>query len=217
MSGKPNNIFWWVFGAHAGAIFLALIIPLIQGWIHPRPQEIVQFVEFVSEPGTAAESPILVTAPPPVKQPVVEAPKPEPAPAPEKPKWKPAKVIRQNKRVTPRPVKTQPTQKRISASDIQKALGAAGTVSPFAAYYNTVKQRMYGVWQVPVAAPIGLSAQGVITIGADGAVSNRRLLRPSGNAAFDQSIQKALNTVQRLPAPPANLPSRTITIEFAPQ
>jgi len=78
-------------------------------------------------------------------------------------------------------------------------------------------QRMYGVWQVPVGAPIGLSAVGSINISANGSVSNRKLIRSSGDTAFDQSVQKALNTINRLPAPPADLVNRPITITFEPQ
>ncbi len=209
MQGKPNKLFWWVFGIHAAVIGGLFIAPLF----HRRPKEIVHFVEFVSESVSepAAESPAPV-------EPVVEAPKPAPIPEPEpeKPKWKPAKVIRQDKRVTKEPAKpTRTTRPQPDLRKIKKAL--SGTVSPFAAYYTVVRERMYGVWQVPVGVAYGLSAQASITLGADGTVSNRQLTRPSGNSAFDQSVQSALNTVNRLPRPPADLPSRTITIEFEPQ
>jgi len=94
---------------------------------------------------------------------------------------------------------------------------SAGTLNEFAAYYQTIFARFYAVWQVPIGTAYGLSAQASITVGTDGAISNRRLTRPSGDAAFDQSVQDALNTVNRLPAPPANLPSRILTIDFVPQ
>ncbi|MBI9020824.1 MAG: hypothetical protein JEZ10_06175, partial [Verrucomicrobia bacterium] len=80
MQKHPDKIFWWVFGTHATAIFLLLIIPLIKGCFHPRPKEIVSFVEFVSEAPAAAQpvaEPQPVSRPEPVaKQPVVEPPKP---------------------------------------------------------------------------------------------------------------------------------------------
>ena len=201
MQRKPNKLFWWVFGIHAAVIGGLLIAPLF----HRRPKEIVHFVEFVSEPADTTVAP----AP-------AEPEKPAVKPIPEKPKWKPAKVIRQDKRITREPAKPTPTPRpKPDLSAIKKTL--SGTVSPFSAYYTAVRERMYSVWQVPVGAAYGLTAQASITVGADGTVSNRQLIRPSGNSAFDQSVQGALNTVNRLPRPPADLPSRTITIEFAPQ
>ncbi len=219
MQGKPNKLFWWVFGVHAAVIGGLLTAPLF----HRRPKEIVHFVEFVSEP--APEQPVEIPVPveePIIKKEVVNLPTPtNRVQKVEKPKWKPAKVVRQDKRVTKepqKPVPVTPAPKRITPTDIQNALGSGGgTVSPFAAYYTAVRERMYAVWQVPVGAAYGLSARASITVGTDGAVSNSQLIRPSGNSAFDQSVQSALNTVNRLPRPPVDLPSRTITIEFAPQ
>jgi protein TonB len=157
-----------------------------------------------------------VTQPaPPVQKP---APIPEPVkptPIPEKPKWKPAKVVRQNKRVAPKTTPT-PTPVKPNLSSLQKAF-KGGTFNPHATYYNTVRSRIYGLWQVPVAAPFGLSAEGSITLSASGSVSARRLTRRSGNTAFDESAQSALNKLTSLPPPPADLPSRTISILFEPE
>ena len=225
-------------GIHLTAIALLIVIPAVNNLFHPKPKELVNFVEFVSEappaaqpvaerePQPAAEpkpQPVVkqpVIKQPVIKKPVVEAPKPKPKPVPKKPKWKPAPVVRQDKHVTKKPTTTTPTtpvRKQITIRDIRKALGSSGSVDPFGAYYQTILARFYSVWQVPVGTAYGLSAQATITVGTNGTVSTRRLIRSSGNAAFDQSVQKALNTVSRLPAPPAGLPSRTITVEFVPQ
>ena len=231
-------------GIHVAAIVLAIIIPAFQHLFNPRKKEIVTFVAIDDgsapapitdiqpveveslpepeppppEPKPVVETPIPTNPPPKV----VEKPKPEPKPKPKpKPKWKPAPVVKQNRRITrdsKKPAPVKPTRQRITASDIRKALGTAGgTPSEFAAYYNTIFSRFYSVWQVPVGTAYGVSAQASITVGTDGTVSNRRLIRGSVNAGFDQSVQTALNTVNRLPRPPANLPSRTITIDFVPQ
>ncbi len=184
----------------------------------PEPAPEIQPVEVERLPEPEPATPAPVPKPKPAPK-----PKPKPKPKPEKPKWKPAPVVRQNKRVTKNSKKpaapATPQRKRIRSSDIRNALntGIGGTVDPHGSYFNTVMQRMYGVWLVPVGAEIGLTAQASITVGTDGTVSNRRLIRPSGNSAFDQSVQKALNAVNRLPRPPADLPNRTITIEFTPQ
>jgi len=58
---------------------------------------------------------------------------------------------------------------------------------------------------------------GSITVSANGSVSNRRLISRSGDTAFDQSAQSALNTINRLPSPPAELVNRPITITFSPE
>jgi TonB family protein len=86
--------------------------------------------------------------------------------------------------------------------------------SPFGGYYDSVKQQMYGVWQQPAGAPIGLTATATIQIERNGIVSSKSITRRSGNVPFDQSVQNALNATSQLPVPPADLPSRTIEIEF---
>jgi len=90
-----------------------------------------------------------------------------------------------------------------------------GTYSPFAWYYDRVKQQMYSVWQQPSGAPIGLTANATLRVEGDGTVSSKSITRRSGNLLFDQSVQNALNSTARLPVPPSDLPSRTIEIEFA--
>jgi len=218
-----NKLFWWIFGIHAAVIGGLLIAPLF----HRRPKEIVTFVEFVSEPAPV-EQPVEVPVPieePVIEEVVIDLPAPtnnvEKAKAPEKPKWKAAKVIPQNKRVTktsekPAPVTT--SKKRISASDIRKALGSGGgMIGQVDAYDTMLSTRFYAVWQVPVGAAYGTSAVGSITVGRDGTVANRKLITPSGHAAFDQSVRNALSTVNRLPTPPSERINQPITIKFEPQ
>ena len=86
--------------------------------------------------------------------------------------------------------------------------------SPFGGYYDSVKQQMYGVWQQPAGAPIGLTTTASIRVERNGTVSLKSITRRSGNALFDQSVQNALNATTQLPAPPPDLPSNTIEIEF---
>lgn len=89
-----------------------------------------------------------------------------------------------------------------------------GMYSPFAGYYDSVKQQMYAVWQQPAGAPIGLTATATIRVERNGAVFLKSIARRSGNGPFDQSVQSALNATTRLPAPPADLPSSDIEIVF---
>lgn len=163
-----------------------------------------------------------------------EPKKPEPKPEPKKQGPKPAPklteaqrlaAIRQNKKVTNPNLSPAPSKPSLDFSGLQSALSSAasgsgsgspgGTYSPFAWYYDRVKQQMYSVWQQPAGAPIGLTATATVQIGSDGTVYSKSITRRSGNLLFDQSVQNALNSTVRLPAPPADLPSRTIEIEFA--
>lgn len=89
-----------------------------------------------------------------------------------------------------------------------------GMYSPFAGYYDSIKQRMYAVWQQPANAPKGIPVTASIRVERDGTVSFKSISRRSGNAQFDQSVQNALNATTRLPAPPADLPDLNITVEF---
>jgi colicin import membrane protein len=157
--------------------------------------------------------------------------------APPKPKTEEEKLaaIRQGGK----PVKKQtaapaaPTKKPLDLSGFKSALDSVATgsgsgtstgfgtgsgggmYSPFGWYYDRVKQQMYAVWQQPAGAPVGLTATAVVRVERDGTVSVKSITRRSGNAQFDQSVQSALNTTTRLPIPPADLPDRNISIEFA--
>lgn len=86
--------------------------------------------------------------------------------------------------------------------------------SPFAGYYDSIKQQMYAVWQQPAGTPIGTTATASIRVERDGTVSLKSITRRSGNAQFDQSVQNALNDTDRLPIPPTDLPDRNIKVEF---
>jgi len=89
-----------------------------------------------------------------------------------------------------------------------------GMYSPFAGYYDSIKQRMYSVWQQPSGAPKGIPVTASIRVERDGTVSFKSISRRSGNAQLDQSVQNALNATTRLPPPPADLPDLNITVEF---
>jgi len=231
---RRKKIFWVVSGTHAGIIFLLVVIPFLRGCFHRKPKETVMFVDLAAS-APSVPKPILPSIEPepePTPTPMPEPkpkptpkptpkpkPKPKPKPEPEKPKWKPAPVVRQNKRVTKeskKPVPVTPQRKRITASDIQKALGTtrATSADQHLVYCNSLQPRFYAVWQQPTAAPYGTKATATIRVGADGNILFRSLTVLSGNRAFDQSVQNALNAAQRLPAPPKGSVNRSITIDF---
>ena len=198
-----------------GASIAEPILPTIEPEPEPAPEpEPEPVIEPEPEP-----TPIPEPEPRPVIKPKPKPkPKPKkPEPKPEKPKWKPKPVVKQNKRITntSKPKTVTPQRKRIRSSDIQKALGGAtGTYSADAAYYSTIHPQIYAVWQQPSTAPYGTKASATIRVSSSGSVTYRRLSTPSGNRAFDQSVQSALNALSRLPAPPASLANRDIIIYF---
>ena len=156
-----------------------------------------------------------------------------PTNAPPKPKTEAEKLaaIRQNKKVSnPNAAPAKPaldfsglksalnssTTGSGSASGISSGSGSGGGMySPFSGYYDSIKQQMYGVWQQPAGAPIGLLAIATIRVERDGTISSKSITSRTGNAQFDQSVQNALNATTRLPPPPTD-PSfiRDIEVKF---
>ena len=96
----------------------------------------------------------------------------------------------------------------------------SGVDSPGAWYYGMVRQVMYDAWEVPssLAAQTGLSSEFMIRVQRDGTITERKMTRPAGNALWDESVNKAVNSVQRLrPLPPEFIgASRDILILFEP-
>lgn len=209
--------------------------------IAPEPEPAPKVEKPVPAPPKTNAPPkkVEVKKPEPKPKPKPEPKKPEPKKAePKKAEPKPAPklteaqklaAIRQNNKVTkPSAASAQP---KLDFSGIQSALSSAassagssygsgtgsggGSYSPFAWYYAEITKKMYAVWQQPSSAPRGLTASATIRVERDGTVSSKSITRRSGNMLFDQSVQNALSDTVQLPAPPADLPSRTIEIEFA--
>lgn len=237
VEASKHNVFWWVFGTHAFVLFLLLFIPWVKGCYHPKLKEIVTYVSVESAPAPVTlVQPLPQPAPEPAPEPKPEpkpvpepAPKPAPKPPPKvtppktnqpppavkKPEWKPAPVKKQTTRISQS--SAAPARPVLDVSGVKAALNSgapSGTVSPFAWYYESVKQRMYAAWRQPAGTPVGLTATAIIRVEPGGAVSSRSLVRRSGDAEFDRSVQSAIDSVHQLPAPPADLPDRNITVEF---
>ncbi|MBL7016518.1 MAG: TonB C-terminal domain-containing protein [Kiritimatiellales bacterium] len=214
MRTGPNKTFWWVFGTHAGILFLLLVVPFLRGCFHKEPKETVMFVDLAA-PAPAVPEPILPTIQPEPTPAKPETPTPAPKPKPEKPKWKPAPVVRQDKRITRKTTAPQPqpaVQPRPDLSKLKQTLNSA--IDPDDAYYAVIQPRFYAVWQQPATAPYGTQATATIRVSSSGQVSYRALTAPSGNAVFDQSVQAALRAVNQLSAPPKSLVNRDILIYF---
>ena len=68
------------------------------------------------------------------------------------------------------------------------------------------------IWTQPPKSLLGSQLPEVtieLSIAADGRVTGKRITRPSGNAAMDQSVRNLLERLDRMPAPP-----RASTVEF---
>ncbi len=229
---KPDVItFIDLSGAPAAAPEPEPETPAEEPEIKPKP---------VPKPEPKIEKPELKipqTNTPPKK---AENKKPAVTNAPPKPKTEAEKLaeIRQKNKVRNPNAPVAPAKKQLDLSGLKSALnssanspsksgpgsgfgtgtgsgsGGGGVYSPFAGYYDSVKQQMYAVWQQPSGAPIGLTATAIVRVEKDGAVYVKSISKRSGNAQFDQSVQNALNSTVRLPIPPADLPDRNISIEF---
>ena len=202
---------------HGIVLVLVLISPFVfRACNRHRPNEQLTFVEFT------------VSVPPPPASDVSEPPTPEP-PKPKPPsedikvpdpqvvkKPAPPKDIRQTNRVARKDFKGPPPKdKPLSEAEIARLLKMGATISDttsipdegrlsLAAYFNTVRERLYAVWQQPsqLASLPGLSADVRITVEPGGRITARVQTRSSGNALMDDSVMKAVNSVTALPPLP---------------
>lgn len=64
---------------------------------------------------------------------------------------------------------------------------------------EAVMMAYYTAWKVPNGVPQG-SVKAIVTIAKDGKVFSAQIVQPSGIAALDRSVQKALDNVVRVPS-----------------
>ena len=68
-------------------------------------------------------------------------------------------------------------------------------------YFRTIQQRVKDAWTFPGGAN-DLSADVEFSIGADGALNGVKIAKSSGDAAFDQSVLRAIRRAAPFPPPP---------------
>jgi hypothetical protein len=152
LNGLQKTVLKRVVGAHLGVLLLLLFIPWIKGCFHPKPKEIITFIDLASMPAPPEPAPIPEPVPPPIAKPIPEPPKTnappkvvkkeskkiKPAPALKKPELKKAvskpvlkkteaerlAAIRQNNRVT---IPTTQPAPSLDFSGIQSALNRAAS------------------------------------------------------------------------------------------
>ena len=229
---------------HVTALLVFLVLPFIQRlFIREKPVEEVMLIDLTvplpdlpmlaepapePEPDVAPEpepEPEPIPEPPkePVKKPEPEKPKPEPEkpkPKPEKPKIKISTNI-VKRAVTPSPAPkpnlTPDEIRKLIASGIPVGRSGGATASEMSFYYALVRATMYEVWEQPSSlAGAGLVSTVSIRVQRDGSISQRTMVRGSGNALMDDSVMRAVRAVNKLKALPAEVPGsyKDITIDF---
>lgn len=202
-------------GVHLTVVFMLILVPLIARLIHRKPPEQITFVEFqtLASPAVAPAPPAPAPEPAPVPEP--EAPIPEKAPKPVKKK---KKIEISNKRVfrgeKPPPAPNLDEIRR--RLDSTPAPTTAAASSDMAWYYALVREAYYSRWQQPggLSAMDGLSVMAEIVVTREGRVSSHRIIRTSGNARMDSSVQQVLGVVTQLKPLPIKMPGSTKTIQI---
>ena len=223
MRDRPQT-FWHTMGSsaavHGTLMVVLMVVSLFQGCMQTRrPREVITMVDMSSgPPPSLVEMPI----PPPPVPPPPEPPKPKDD-IPEdlaQQKPKPPKIQVQTNKV----VRRQPTPapKPLSSADIKKALGAgpklsglktSGDITVPSWYLAQVRNSMYEAWAQPSGlVASGLSVDAEIRVQKDGRVTERRMLRRSGNGVMDRSVEDAMAAVDRLPRLPSEVPGPYLDI-----
>lgn len=143
------------------------------------------------------------------------APKPKPKPAPAKPKPAPKAKVEPRVEPKPEPRITQAELAALTRADMlrnleaeEEVLEATATAEEMAASYAAlIQQTVVNYWSRPPSARNGMEALLEVQLIPTGEVVNVRVLKGSGNLAFDRS---AMNAVEKAGSFPElrNLPTR---------
>jgi colicin import membrane protein len=142
-------------------------------------------------------------APPKVEQPPVEAVEPPPPEAlPEPEIAMPDKKAKpQEKKVEAKPVAPQVDEAALR-EQAERAERAAATGRVVDEYVAKITNKIKGKVVMPPDVPSDVSAVFEVTVLPGGSVLNPRLLKSSGNAAYDSAVERAILKAQPLPLPP---------------
>jgi colicin import membrane protein len=162
-------------------------------------------------------------APPPVLK-VADDPNAAKAP-PEAPRPENPKINKDLKRALDRARKltsladAEPEEGQLSGS----AQGTATEASAGDAYATSIFEAIRRNWSAPSglvsdAELARLTSEIRIRVGADGSITDSKLIRPSGNSYFDDSCVAAIQATRKVPPPPPavrKLAARGFAIDFA--
>jgi TonB family protein len=79
------------------------------------------------------------------------------------------------------------------------------------AYRGELRDKIENAWNIPAQSK-GLKAVFFLSINRAGQVEQARLVQGSGNALFDESLQRAIQRAQPFPALPEDFPARTFDV-----
>jgi TonB family protein len=193
----------------------------------PDIEQFVSYnIELVSMPGpdlgdlvVEAPAPAAPEPPTPEAQPVVK--EPEPDPEPPKPEPKPEEPAAEPE---PRPTPSRPAQPRPNPSSGESSgaesaeamnIRIAGLRRDYPVYYNNIITQAKRCFRW--SGQGSPEAEVYFVINADGTVSDQRLLRRSGNPAFDYGALAAIECAGqagRFGALPEDLPFDRLPIRF---
>lgn len=206
---------------HLFALALALAIPwacaIREKQKPPEPMKLVQIpisIQKVSAPSSPMVEPSqAVSIPEPVKEPIQKQEAKKTAPA-----KKPKTVEKQTNRVTKAKASLEPPKQPEPPSEdrIREILTSgiptsdpgileAGDSNPILdGYYKQVFHRMYAAWNQPsqLKSLPGLRVDVRITVEPGGRITDRVKIRGSGSEIMDESVIKAVSSVNGLPPLP---------------
>jgi colicin import membrane protein len=181
------------------------------------------------KPEPKVEKPDIVEKPaPPKPKPKPEPPKPEPKPEPVKPK---PKAEPPQPKVPPRDLRAeqlmreQLARENAAASErLARELAARETAAAadraLAAWIGRIRASIRGRILEPVVAQVPGNPEAVFDVSLlpTGEVLNVRLIKSSGNSAYDQELHRAILASSPLPKPePASLFQRRLELRFRPK
>jgi colicin import membrane protein len=149
-----------------------------------------------------------------------EGPKAPPeAPRPENPQINKDLKRALNRARTLTMADTEPEEGQLSGS----AQGTATEASAGDAYATSIFEAIRRNWSAPSglvsdAELARLTSEIRIRVGADGSITDSKLIRPSGNSYFDDSCVAAIQATRKVPPPPPavrKLAARGFAIDFA--
>lgn len=222
-------------GLFASVILHAFVVAMVGLTWTSRPvletvPELPSFVSAVVLEKPAAVKPVARPQPKPAKKPVAKpAPKPVSKPAPSKPADAPP--------ARPEPAFDQPALSELLAreelaftkADQTPVTAPADTASSVsdaeqaevASYQQAIQQSVTSRWIIPATARgrDDLRASVRVTLLPGGEVLDIKLIKGSGDRAFDDSLQSAVRAASPLPVPSGPLfheRFRVMTLEFDP-
>lgn len=232
------KVFWIIVGLHVALVVSVFLYPIVKSWFEKEEEEeVVAVIDLSAMPPKPApkpqQKPEPEQEPAPKPEPEPEpVPRPEPEPEPE-PEPKPAPEpepqrdeIKISKKRVERTIKQPRPTPKLSPEEIEKTLAENLGETPQRVaesdiprwYYALVRQKMMDAWVEPagLSLPSGTVTLVRITVNRSGRITNREMIRSSGNSIMDKSVMRAVGSVTRLKALPNTVSgsSKDITIEF---